>query len=127
MSDWKEQLLNKVTATHKRHVLLCDEDFLLSYPSITRNVQAYFTLVNCETNLQVRIQFELRQAQPDVRLLFVVPSGYQPLPDIALRAYFLKLNLSDLFPMFDRATLIGLDEPILDALSAQKVYEKQSL
>jgi len=126
MTDWKEQLLHKVKATHKRHLLLCDEDFLLEYPSVNRMVQEVFTIVRCETPIQVRIEFELRFDDPAHRYIFLVPPEYRPLPDMEQRSYFLKITLNDLFPLFDRASLIGRDEELLDFISAQKVYDKQN-
>jgi len=126
MTDWKEQLLHKVKATHKRHVLLLDEDFLLEYPTVKRLVQSVFTIVPCAAPLQVRIQFELCFDELEKRFLFVLPAGYCPLPDLEQRAYALEITLNDFFPLFDRALLIGRDEVLLDFLSAQKVYERQS-
>ncbi len=126
MADWKQQLLGKVSATHKRHVLVRDEDFLLEYPSVQHNIAADFTVLRCESHLQVRIQFELHQGNTDKRLLIIVPNDYFPMPDLEHRAHFLQINLSDLFPMLDRASLIGQEESLLDVLSSEKHYEKQN-
>jgi len=126
MADWKQQLLNKITATHKRHVLARDEDFLLEYPTVRAMIQSNFNVLRCETHLQVRIRLELHHDENEGRLLLIVPNDYLPMPDLEIRTHFLQINLSDLFPMLDRASLIGQEESLLDAISAQKYYEKQN-
>jgi hypothetical protein len=126
MADWKQQLLSKITATHKRHVLVRDQDFLLEYPSVQQKIPVDFIVLRCETHLQVRIQFELYQSNTDKRLLIIVPNDYFPMPDLEQRAHFLQISLSDFFPMLDRASLIGQEESLLNALSNQKFYEKQN-
>lgn len=125
MSSWIEKYKKLIISSHKKHIIVADQDNLFEYPEL---LQAFenedFTLIKAKSCLDVRIQFELKARESKSPYLIIAPSDYFPLPDIEEKVNFRKIGLSHLFPNLDSKAIKGLSFNALSLLSGIKLYEE---
>jgi len=124
MSNWVDKYKNLVISSHKRHIVIADQDSLLGYEELQQAfVNEGFTLLTCNSSLSVRLAIELQVREASEKYLIVAPGNYYPLPDIAMLVHFEAIGLSRLFPNFDAKAIKGLSFNALSLLSNIKPYE----
>ena len=124
MSNCTDKYKKLVISSHKQHIIVADQDKLFGYHEL---MQAFedegYTVLECNSNLDVRLQFELEVRDSKSRYLIVSPANYYPMPDIEIVVHFQALGLSDLFPNLDAKAIKGLSFNALCTLSNIKQYE----
>ncbi len=124
MSNWVDKYKNLVISSHKRHILIADQDNLFGYEELQQAfVNEGFTLLTCNSSLSVRLAIELHVKGALEKYLIVAPGNYYPLPDIEMLVHFEAIALSRLFPNFDAKAIKGLSFNALSHLSNIKPYE----
>ena len=125
MANWVDKYRQLITASHKPHVIVADQDKLFEYIEMQQSIQDNgYTIIRTRTDLDVRIRFELEVRGSDKKCLIVAPSSYCPPPDIALEVHFQAIGLKDLFPHLDAKAIHGLNFNTLCLLSNIKPYEE---
>ena len=124
MSNWVDKYKNLVISSHKRHIVIADQDSLFGYEELQQAfVNEGFTLLTCNSSLSVRLAIELQVREASEKYLIVAPGNYYPLPDIEMLVHFEAIGLSRLFPNFDAKAIKGLSFNALSLLSSIKPYE----
>jgi len=127
MSNWIDKYKKLVISSHKQHIIIADQDSLFEYEELK---QAFENdgckIVNCKTDLSVRLIVELQVREATDKCLIIAPSNYTPLPDIEMLVHFQALGLSKLFPNLDAKAIKGLSFNALCLLSNIKSYEELS-
>jgi PglZ domain len=124
MSNWVDKYKNLVISSHKRHILIADQDSLFGYEELQQAfVNEGFILLRCNSSLSVRLAIELQVRGALEKYLIVAPGNYYPLPDIEMLVHFEAIGLSRLFPNFDAKAIKGLSFNALSLLSNIKPYE----
>lgn len=124
MSNWVDKYKNLVISSHKRHIVIADQDSLFGYEELQQAfVNEGFTLLTCNSSLSVRLAIELQVREASEKYLIVAPGNYYPLPDIEMLVHFEAIGLSRLFPNFDAKAIKGLSFNALSLLSNIKPYE----
>lgn len=124
MSNWIDKYKKLVISSHKRHIIVADQDNLFDYAELKQAFELEgYKVLSCKTSLAVRIAFELEIRNSAKNYLIVAPSNYQPLPDIEMEVYFRSIGLQQLFPNLDSKAIRGLSFNALCLLSNIKPYE----
>jgi len=125
MNNWIEKYKKLIVSSHKKHIIVADQDNLFEYPELSQAFEKEdFTLIKANSCMDVRIQFELKARESESPYLIIAPSDYFPLPDIEERVNFRKIGLAQLFPNLDSKAIIGLSFNALSLLSEMKLYEE---
>jgi hypothetical protein len=61
MSNWIDKYKKLVISSHKKHLIIADQDILFEYNELQQAfLSEGYTLLNCKTALSVRLDFELK-------------------------------------------------------------------
>jgi hypothetical protein len=124
MSNWVDKYKKLVISSHKQHIIVADQDNLFGYAELTQAFENEgYTILDCKTDLAVRLVFELQVRDSDKKYLIIAPASYKPLPDIEVLVHFQPIGLSQLFPNLDAKAIKGLSFNALCLLSNIKPYE----
>lgn len=124
MSNWVDNYKKLVVSSHKRHIVVADQDGLFEYAELHQSFESEgYTIVRCASELAVRLVFELQLRESDTGYLIVAPTSYRPLPDIEMKVHFQSVGLPQLFPNLDAKAIKGLSFNALCLLSNIKPYE----
>jgi hypothetical protein len=116
-----------VISSHKQHIVVADQDNLFDYSELQSAFENDgYTILNCKTDLAVRLAFELQVRDLDKKALIIAPAAYRPLPDIETQVHFQSIGLPQLFPNLDAKAIKGLSFNALCTLSNIKPYEDLS-
>lgn len=127
MSNWVDKYKRLVISSHKQHIIVADQDNLFDYVELKSAFENDgYTILNCKTDLAVRLSFELQVRESDKKSLIIAPAGYRPLPDIETQVHFQSIGLPQLFPNLDAKAIKGLSFNALCTLSNIKPYEDLS-
>ena len=124
MSNWIDKFKKLVISSHKRHIIVADQDSLFDYAELIQALELEgYQIFFCKTDLAVRVAFELQIRNSDKNYLIVAPPKFKPLPDIELEVHFLSIGLPQLFTNLDSKAIKGLSYNALCLLSNIKPYE----
>lgn len=124
MSNWIDKYKKLVVSSHKRHIIVADQDNLFEYAELKQAFENEgYTIISCKTDLAVRLVFELQVRDSDKKYLIIAPASYKPLPDIEVLVQFQPIGLSHLFPNLDAKAIKGLSFNALCLLSEIKPFE----
>lgn len=124
MSNWIEKYRTLVISSHKRHIIVADQDNLFDYPELKQAFENEgYSIIICEKDLAVRLNFELQVRDSANKYLIIAPASYAPLPDIEMQVNFQPIGLTHLFPNLDAKAIKGLSFNALYHLSNIKPYE----
>jgi len=127
MSNWIDKYKKLVISSHKQHIIIADQDSLFEYEELKQAFENDgYKIVDCKTDLAVRLIFELQVREATDKCLIIAPRNYTPLPDIEMLVHFQALGLSKLFPNLDAKAIKGLSFNALCLLSNIKPYEELS-
>jgi hypothetical protein len=127
MSNWVDKYKRLVISSHKQHIIVADQDNLFYYAELTSAFENDdYNILNCKTDLAVRLSFELQIRDSDKKILVIAPATYRPLPDIEKHVHFQSIGLPQLFPNLDAKAIRGLSFNALCLLSNLKPYEDLS-
>lgn len=127
MSNWVDKYKKLVISSHKKHIIVADQDNLFDYAELKLAFENDgYTILSCITDLAVRIAFELQVRDSDKKSLIIAPAAYRPLPDIESQVHFQSVGLPQLFPNLDAKAIRGLSFNALCLLSNIKPYEDLS-
>jgi len=127
MSNWVDKCKRLVVSSHKKHIIVADQDNLFDYTELRQAFENEgYNILNCKTDLAVRLVFELQARDSENKLLIVAPASYHPLPDIEILIHFQPVGLPQLFPNLDAKAIKGLSFNALCLLSNFKPYEELS-
>jgi hypothetical protein len=127
MSNWVDKYKKLVISSHKQHIIVADQDNLFEYAELKQSFENEgYTILNCKTDLAVRLAFELHVRDSGNKYLIIAPSDYSPLPDIEILVSFQAIGLPQLFPNLDAKAIKGLSFNALCLLSNIKPYEELS-
>ena len=127
MSNWVDKYKRLVISSHKQHNIVADQDNLFDYAELMSAFENDgYTILNCKTDLAVRLSFELQVRDTDKKALIIAPAAYRPLPDIETQVHFQSIGLPQLFPNLDAKAIKGLSFNALYTLSNIKPYEDLS-
>ncbi len=127
MSNWVDKYKRLVISSHKQHIIVADQDNLFDYAELKSAFENDgYTILNCKTDLAVRLSFELQVRDSDKKALIIAPAAYRPLPDIETQVHFQAIGLPQLFPNLDAKAIKGLSFNALCTLSNIKPYEDLS-
>jgi len=127
MSNWIDKYKKLVISSHKKHIIIADQDSLFEYEELQQAFENDgYKLITCKTALAVRLAFELQVREASDKYLIIAPSNYFPLPDIEMLVHFQALGLTKLFPNLDAKAIKGLSFNALCLLSNIKPYEELS-
>jgi hypothetical protein len=127
MSNWIDKYKKLVISSHKRHIIVADQDNLFEYVDLKQTfINEGYTILSCKTDLSVRLVFELQVRASENKYLVIAPAHYKPLPDIEMCVHFQEIGLSHLFPNLDAKAIKGLSFNALCLLSNIKPYEELS-
>ena len=108
-------------------MIVADTDNLFEYAELKLALEDEgFTLLECKTDLAVRLSMELEVRESSKRFLIIVPSSYFPPPDIEILVSFHLVGLAQIFPNLDANAIKGLSFNGLCLLSNIKPYEELS-
>lgn len=125
MSNWIDKYKKLIISSHKQHLIVADRDDLFAYSEVTQAFENEgFIILQAKTDLEVRVQFELKVRNSENKILIVAPATYYPLPDIEIYVHFQSVGLSQLFPNLDAKAIKGLSFNALCLLSNIKHYEE---
>ena len=125
MSNWVDKYKTLVVSSHKRHIIVTDQDNLFEYDELKQTFENEgFTILHSKTDLTVRVHFELEVRESSNKYLIIAPATYKPLPDIEMLVHFQSVGLSQLFPNLDPKAIKGLSFNALCLLSNIKLYEE---
>ena len=125
MANWADKYRQMITASHKPHVIVADQDKLFEYIELQQSIQdGGYTIIRAKTDLDVRIFFELEVRDTDRKFLIVAEPSYWPPPDIGIEVHYLAIGIKDLFPHLDSKSIRGLSFNALCLLSNIKPYEE---
>jgi hypothetical protein len=124
MSNWVDKYKKLVISSHKRHIIVADQDELFEYAELKAAFENEgFIVVRCKTDLAVRVEFEIQVRTSENKYLIIAPSAYRIMPDIEMKVHMQKVGLPDLFPNLDAKAIKGLSFNALCLLSNIKPYE----
>ena len=127
MSNWIDKYKKLVISSHKKHLIIADQDLLFEYNELQQAfLSEGYTLLNCKTALSVRLDFELKVRDSSARYLIIAPNNYFPPPDMEILVHFQSVGLPGLFPNLDAKAIKGLTFNALCVLSNIKPYEELS-
>lgn len=127
MSNWIDKYKRLVIPSHKQHIIIADQDSLFDYAELKSAFENDgYTLLNCKTDLAVRLSFELHVKDSATKFVLIAPANYRPLPDIEIHAHFQSIGLPQLFTNLDAKAIKGLSFNALCTLSNIKPYEDLS-
>ena len=127
MSNWIDKYKKLVIASHKRHIIVADQDNLFDYDELTDVFESEgYIIYVAKTDLDVRVFFELQVRGSQNKYLIVAPVAYHPLPDIEIFVHFQEVGIAHLFPNLDAKAVKGLSFNALCLLSNNKLYEELS-
>lgn len=127
MSNWVDKYKRLVISSHKQHIIVADQDNLFDYAELKSAFENDgYTILNCKSDLAVRLSFELQVRDSDKKALIIAPAAYRPLPDIEIQVHFQSIGLPQLFPNLDAKAIKGLSFNALCTLSNIKPYEDLS-
>lgn len=127
MNNWIEKYKSLVVSSHKKHIVVADADNLFAYAELNNAFEKEgYTVIRVNSELEIRIQFELKVRSSEKPCIIVAPPSYSPLPDIDEKVNFKKIGLSHLFPNLDAKAINGLSFNALSMLSSIKLYEQLS-
>ncbi|MDX1908012.1 MAG: BREX-3 system phosphatase PglZ [Bacteroidia bacterium] len=127
MSSWIDTYKKWVISSHKRHIMVADKDGLLEYAELRQTFEGEgYILLHCESDLDVRLAFELYVRDSAEPYLMTVPATYYPLPDIEMLVHFQAIGLAQLFPNYDPKAIKGLSNHTLRLLFNNKLHEDLS-
>lgn len=127
MSNWVDKYKKLVISSHKQHIIVSDQDNLFDYIELKQAFENEgFTILTCNTDLAVRLVFELQIRDSEDKYLIIAPSSYHPLPDIESQVHFQSIGLPQLFTNLDAKAIKGLSFNALCLLSNIKPYEELS-
>lgn len=127
MDSWINTYKQLISVSHKPHVLVADRDNLARYEELKAALSADgFHLFVFESDLEVRMGFELKIKDKSIKAFIFAPSAYSPLPDMLEYVHFQSIGLSNLFPHFNSRAIKGLSSYSLNLLSKEKMYENLS-
>jgi hypothetical protein len=118
MGNWIDKYKKLIYSSHKQNVIVTDIDNLFAYQELKAAlVEEGYTVIKAGSDLEVRIIFETQLRDSTGKFLIVAPSGYRPIPDIAMNILFYESGLKQLFPNLDGKVLQGLGFNALCTLS----------
>jgi hypothetical protein len=124
MSNWVDKYKKLVISSHKKHIIIADQDNLFEYEELQQAFENEgYKLITCKTALTVRLAFELQVRESSDKYLLIAPSDYFPLPDIEMLVHFQAFGLTRLFPNLETKAIKGLSFNALCLLSNIKPYE----
>lgn len=124
MSNWVDNFKKLVISSHKQHIIVADQDNLFEYTELKQAFENDgYKILNCKTNLAVRLVFEMQVKASVNKYLVIAPGSYFPLPDMELLVHFQALGLPKLFQNLDAKAIKGLSFNALCLLSNIKTYE----
>ena len=127
MSNWVDKYKKLLISSHRKHIIVADQDSLFDYPELKSAFENEgYTIHYSKTNLAVRLVFELQVRDSDRKSLIVSPAMYRPLPDIEAEVHFQSIGLPQLFTNLDAKAIRGLSFNALCLLSNIKPYEDLS-
>jgi len=127
MSNWIDKYKELVISSHKLHSIVTDQDSLFEYTELNQALEAEgFIILQSDSDLEVRLNFELKVRDSKEKYLIIAPSSYQPLPDILEHVNFQEIGLNTLFPKLDSKAISGLSFNALCLLSNIPLYEDLS-
>lgn len=127
MSNWVEKYKKLVISSHKRQLIVADLDNLFEYAELRQAFEEQgFKILECKTDLSVRLTFELQVRATNDKFLIIAPSSYFAPPDIEILVFFKAVGLTQLFPNLDAKAIKGLSFDGLCLLSNIKPYEDLS-
>lgn len=125
MNNLVNKFLSLIISSSKSLVIAADKDELFKYPEIVQICeQKGFKLLFAESQIDVRIKFELEMRESAVNIILIASPDYILLPDIEKCVHFVKIGLKDLFPHLSLEIIKNLDFELLKQLSEIKQYEK---
>jgi hypothetical protein len=125
MSNWVDKYKKLVISSHKQYIIVADQDNLFEYAELKQTFENEgYTILNCKTDLAVRLVFELQVRGSAIKYLIIAPASYEPLPDIEMLIHFQVIGLPQLFPNLDAKAIKGLSFNGLCLLSNIKPYEE---
>jgi hypothetical protein len=127
MTNWIDKYKKLVISSHKQHIIVADQDNLFEYAELKQAFENEgYSIITCQTDLAIRIQFELQVRASGTKYLMIAPATYTPLPDIEMEVHFQAIGLTHLFPNLDAKAIKGLSFNALFLLSNIKPYEELS-
>lgn len=127
MSNWIDKYKKLVISSHKQHIIVADQDSLFDYTELKQAFENEgYTILNCKTDLAVRLVIELQVRDSRKKFLIIAPANYIPLPDIEMQVHFQSIGLPQLFSNLDAKAIKGLSFNALCLLSNIKPYEDLS-
>lgn len=127
MANWVDKCFDLIVSGYKRHILLSDPDLLLNYRELTDRIEDEGIVIHRpESELDVRLIFELQVRRNGNRCLIVLPQGYTPQPDMIVISEPVTIKLSQLFPNLDTSVLHEVEHDLLFKLYNVRLYSKLS-
>ncbi len=127
MANWVDKCFDLIVSGNKPHILLNDPDSLIKYRELTDRIEDEGIVVfRAETDLEVRLIFELEVRRSSNRCLLVLPQGYTPQPDMLAISEPVTIKLSQLFPNLDTSVLHEVEHDLLFKLYNVRLYSKLS-
>jgi hypothetical protein len=127
MSNWVDKYKKLLISSHKRHIVVADQDALFDYAELRQAFENEgYTVLRCKTTLAARLAFELQVRDSGTKYLIIAPVSYLPPPDIGMQVHFQAIGLPQLFPNLDAKAIKGLSFNALFLLSNIKPYEELS-
>lgn len=125
MSNWIDKYKKLVISSHKLHIIIADLDNLFEYAELQQAFENEgYKIITAETDLDVRVRFEISVRDSASKYLIIAPPSYYPLPDIEMIVHFQAIGLHQLFPNLDAKAIKGLSFNALCLLSNIKPYEE---
>jgi len=124
MSNWIDKYKKLVVSSYKPHVVIADMDGLFAYSELKQALENEgYRVIVANSDLEVRVQFELNVRDSENKYLIIAPAVYSPMPDVALKVHFVAISLQNIFPNLDSKAIKGLSFNALCLLSNIKPYE----
>lgn len=127
MANWVDKCFDLIVSGYRQHILLADPDSLLRYRELADRIEDEGIMIfRPESELDVRLTFELEVRRNVNRCLIVLPHGYTPQPDMLVISDAVTTKLSQLFPNLDTSVLHEVEHDLLFKLYNVRLYSKLS-
>ena len=124
MSSWFDKIIQKVTPSTNKPIIVIDSQKYLEIPEIQERLkQEDFNLIFAEPDIQVRMKYEL-EVKDQTKTILDIKGKYSLIDDMKESAFVIELKPKEIFRNFDENAILGLNYNELCKLDNLQVFKE---
>ena len=124
MSSWFDTIIQKVTPSTNKPIIVIDSQKYLEIPEIQERLkQEDFNLIFAEPDIQVRMKYEL-EVKEQTKTILDIKGKYSLIDDMKESAFVIELKPKEIFRNFDENAILGLNYNELCKLDNLQVFKE---